>query len=88
VDELLLHPSLVTVLVEARPVFAKPSDGVFKTTPILRTFKVDLLRAGIVRKNDYGPIVTADDGGRALDRHALRTTFETWLSKHGVHSAA
>ncbi len=41
-DELPLHPDLVEALAEAKPPFAQPTDQVFKTTPILRTFKRDL----------------------------------------------
>ena len=78
-DELPLHPDLAEALAEVKPPFAQPADHVFKTTPILRTFKRDLERAGI-------PI--QDERGRSVDRHALRTTFISWLGQFGVDPRA
>lgn len=78
-DELPLHPNLRDALADAKPTFAQPTDRVFKTAPRLRTFKRDLDRAGI-------PF--ADDQGRTVDRHALRTTFISWLGQFGVDSRA
>jgi site-specific recombinase XerD len=49
---------------------------VFKTTPTLTTFREDCKRAKIDWRADYA--------GKSLDRHALRTTFVTWLSVSGV----
>jgi hypothetical protein len=79
-----LPPTLVPLLVEAKPPFASPNDNIFKTTPILRTFKADLVRAGIATKDENGRIVTADERGHTLDRHALRTAYVSWLGKYGV----
>ncbi len=87
-DELPLHPSLVTLLAASKPDFAQPSDPVFQTTPILRTFKEDLVRAGVVSKDKDGKIVTTDARGNTLDRHALRTTFISWLGQYGVDPRA
>ena len=70
-DPIPLHRELADALRQMRPPFAQPTDRVFRTVPTLTTFKADLRRAEI-------PI--ADDQGRTLDRHALRTTFVTWLS--------
>ncbi len=78
-DELPLHPSLLNALVAAKPPFAQPTDRVFKTAPRLRTFKRDLDRAGIPFE---------DDQGRTVDRHALRTTFISWLGLYGVDPRA
>ena len=62
-DELPLHPSLRDLLRDMRD---GSTGAVFKTTPVLRSFKLDLQAAGI-------PF--ADAQGRTVDRHALRTTF-------------
>lgn len=51
----------------------------FKTVPILRTFKADLDRAGIPFE---------DQDGRTVDRHSLRTTFVSWLGQCGVDPRA
>ncbi len=74
-DVVPLHPSLVRALRDAKPVGAGPKDRVFASVPLLRTFKLDLERGGIACE---------DDQGRTLDRHAMRTTLETWLSAAGV----
>ena len=78
-DQVPLHPDLAAALREARPPFAQPVDSVFQTTPILRTFKRDLDRA---------KIPFADEHGRTVDRHALRTTFISWLGACGVDPRA
>jgi len=70
-DPIPLQTELADALRQMRPAFAQPTDRIFRTVPTLTTFKADLARAGI-------PV--ADDQGRTLDRHALRTTFVTWLS--------
>ena len=64
---------------EFKPPFAQPTDRVFETVPTLRTFKRDLERAGIPFQ---------DDRGRTVDRHALRTTFISWLGLCGVDPRA
>jgi len=48
---------------------------VFSTIPKRDALLRDLERAGIER---------ADDRGRTIDRHSLRTTFCTWLEQVGV----
>jgi len=78
-DELPLHPDLAEAMRQAKPPFAKPTDRVFKTTPILRTLKRDLDRAAI-------PF--ADENGRTVDRHAFKTTFVSWLAANGVSETA
>ena len=75
-DALPIRHGLLDKLVAVKPPFAAPTGRVFKSSPCLQTFRKDCTRAGI----DY----TADDRGRTLDRHALRTTFITWLSASGV----
>ncbi|NOT00223.1 MAG: site-specific integrase [Phycisphaerales bacterium] len=78
-DELPLHPDLAAELRAIRPVDAAPTDRVFRFAPILRTLKDDLKRAGIA---------FCDDNGRTVDRHALRTTFVSWLGQRGVDPRA
>ncbi len=83
-DIVPLHPGLCDVLAAARKAvpFAQPTDRVFAATPILRTFKLDLDRAAITwRKADH-------DDGASIDRHALRTTFVSWLEAAGVTGTA
>ena len=74
-DEIELRPELAAELKEEQPPFALPTDRVFRSTPTLKTFKADLARAGIPLK---------DATGRTIDRHALRTTFVSWLGAAGV----
>ena len=78
-DVLPLHQDLMVALASAKPPFAAPTDRVFKTAPRLKTFKRDLGRAGIPFE---------DDQGRTVDRHALRTTFISWLGFYGVDPRA
>ncbi len=77
--ELPLHPDVAAVLAAMKPPDAAPGERVFKSIPKLDTFKRDLERAGI-------PL--ADELGRTLDRHALRTTFVSWLGRYGVDPRA
>ncbi len=74
-DVLPLHPDLANALAEARPAFTEPTDRVFKIVPTLRTFKRDLERAGVPFE---------DERGRTVDRHAMRTTFISWLGVFGA----
>lgn len=92
-DELPIHPALCKALASAKPSGAAPTDKVIPTVPTRRTMcggnqaksrgakftPGDLQRAGI-------PV--ADDRGRTLDRHALRTTFASWLMAVGVDERA
>ncbi len=83
-DVLPLHPGLRDILATMRQKvqFAQGADKVFGTTPTLRTFKLDLDRAGITwRKDDH-------DDAASIDRHALRTTFVSWLEAAGVTGTA
>ncbi|GMU37715.1 MAG: hypothetical protein AMXMBFR22_19060 [Phycisphaerae bacterium] len=83
-DVLPLHSDLADVFGRLRQAvpFAKPTDRVFTRPPTLRTFKLDLDRAGITwRKDDH-------DDGASIDRHALRTTFVSWLEAAGVSGTA
>ena len=57
-----------------------------RTFPNLRTFKRDLLAAGIATQDaEDGAIVARDEEGREVDFHCLRVTFCTRLSAAGVH---
>ncbi len=78
-DEMPLHADLAAMLRDAKPPFAKPMDRVLRTVPRLTTFKRDLERAEIAFE---------DDQGRTVDRHALRTTFISWLGQYGVDPRA
>ena len=83
-DVMPLHPDLADVFARLREAvpFARATDRVFSTVPILNTFKLDLDRAGITwRKADH-------DDGASIDRHALRTTFISWLEAAGVSGTA
>ena len=60
---------------KGKPPSARPTDRVFRTVPTLGTFKNDLARAGILFRDEHG---------RQIDRHALRTTFISWLGAAGV----
>lgn len=71
----------------------KPEDEKGKATalvfppevfPNLRTFKLDLVAAGLARRDEAGRIETCDDEGRALDFHGLRTTLGSQLAAAGV----
>ena len=74
-DEIDLNKEFAAELAAAKPPSASTVESVFGGTPTLRTFKRDLKRAGI-------PF--SDDCGRTVDRHALRTTFVSWLGQRGV----
>jgi len=75
-DSVPIRKGLASKLALLRPPKAKATDPVFRSTPTRETFRRDCERAGI----DLRP----DQRGRTLDRHALRTTFVTWLSVAGV----
>ncbi|TWT40948.1 Tyrosine recombinase XerC [Phycisphaerae bacterium RAS1] len=79
-DIIPLKASLATKLRELRPANTKPTDRVFPRTPKRETFRADCDRAGVSWK--------ADDRGRTLDRHSLRTTFVSWLGAAGVDPQA
>ena len=49
------------LLVEAKPPLASPNNSVFQTTPIVWTFKSDLVRVGIATKDRSKRVVTAVD---------------------------
>jgi len=57
---------------------AEPSAALIPTGafPTLRTFDLDLARARVPK---------VDERGRVVDRHALRTSFISWLSSTGAH---
>ncbi len=75
-DTIALRVDLAAKLQTVRPPFARPTDRVFKTVVRKSTFYRDCKRAGI----DCAP----DAQGRTVDRHALRTTFISWLSQANV----
>lgn len=92
-DELSLHPDLAEALIESKPPFAQPTDQVFKTAPGLRTFRGGWYNRDGKRKYQQGDLDRAgitfeDDRGRTIDRHALRTTFISWLGQYGVDPRA
>ncbi len=71
----------------------KPTDRVFKSAPTLRTFKGGWYNRNGKRKYQPGDLNRAgipfeDDRGRTIDRHALRTTFISWLGLYGVDPRA
>lgn len=75
--KLPLHPVLKTaLLVEHAQRSPADMDPVFFSAPKWATFQTDLVRAGIPR---------LDANGRKLDRHALRTTFVSWLASQGTN---
>jgi len=76
-DVVPLHPDLADALAKAHP--GSTTAKVFRNAPRLRTLKSDLERAGIEFR---------DPRGRTVDRHALRTTFITWLGLFGVDPRA
>jgi len=79
----LLRVDLADAFRSARPPFARSADPVFRSVPKYETFIRDCVRAGIVELDDRGRQIP-DDRGRTVDRHALRTTFCTWLSSSGA----
>jgi integrase len=76
-----LHERVVAALKAARPRTAAPTDPVVApgAFPNTLTFHRDLEAAGIARH---------DAEGRAIDFHALRTTFVSWLAMTGAHPKA
>lgn len=70
-----LHPDVAAALKAIKAKDAKPLDPVFRTMPTAKTFREDLQRAGIERR---------DSAGRVVDLHALRTTLGTELARQGV----
>lgn len=51
--------------------------------PKYETFIRDCVRGGVLALDEHGRQI-ADDRGRTVDRHSLRTTFCTWLSTSGA----
>lgn len=74
-DTVPLRRSLAAKLKAIRPASAREPIFPGRFTPTLRTFHADCAAAGIP---------TVDERGRELDRHALRTTFVSWLSMTGT----
>ena len=90
-DAIPLHRDLATLLRSAKPAFALPTDRVVKVIPNRRTFKGfhDLKRKQRYTGDiERAGIPFADDKGRTIDRHALRTTFVSWLGLYGVDPRA
>jgi len=82
-DSVPLRADLADTLRAMRPPFARGDDPVFRSMPKYETFIRDCVRAGIVELDEHGRQIP-DERGRTVDRHGLRTTFCTWLSKSGV----
>lgn len=74
-DFIPLHPQAAAELSAIKPMDAMPLDLVFAAIPNDRTVRKDLRDAKV-------PI--ADDEGRVVDFHALRTTTGTMLARAGV----
>ena len=82
-DVIPLRSDLTAVLRQARPQFIAPDTPVFKSIPKYETFINDCVRADIIQLDENGRQIP-DDRGRTVDRHALRTTFISWLSAQKV----
>lgn len=82
-DSVPLRRELADKLAAARPEDAEPTDRVFRAAPKRETFTRDCVRAGIMALDSNGSQIP-DARGRTIDRHSLRTTFITWLSRAGV----
>jgi integrase len=74
-DTIPLHPQAVEEFRRIRPPMATARVRVFATIPRDKTVRADLRRAGVA---------IADDAGRVVDFHALRTTFATMLALRGA----
>ena len=77
-DQLPLHPKVVALL-DRRADSASPIVKV----PTRKTVIRDFVNAGLVVLDESG-VQVPNARGETLDRHALRTTFVTWLSAGGV----
>ena len=73
VDEVPIHPELVSHILAANP--GHPSSKVFPTAVTNRTRQRDFERAGIAR---------VDENGAYADLHALRASLHTRLAREGV----
>jgi hypothetical protein len=82
-DSIPLRRDLAGKLRAAKPPFAQPTARVFRSAPKRETFTRDCVRAGIIKVDDHGRQIP-DGRGRTLDRHALRVTFVSWMSRAGV----
>jgi len=92
-DEVPLHPDLAELLRSIKPDSAAPTDRIASRVPGLRTLCGGWMRRGGERVRTIGDIdragiPLADDRGRTIDRHALRTTFISWLGLYGVDPRA
>lgn len=83
--ELPLAGVVIDALQRIMPDDAKPGVKIFSAEPRLKTWKDDLVRAGIIDRDKEGNLIGyQDDRGRQLDRKCLRMTFATWLKDSGV----
>jgi len=85
-DVLPIHPHLVESLRDAKPPFRAPTDRVVKAVPSRRRFVgYDDVKRGQLYVGDLerAGVTIADDQGRTIDRHALRT-FISWVGAFGV----
>lgn len=81
-----LRSDLRAALEAHKPKGAAGADLVFPSQvfPNLRSFKLDLVAAGLAREDERGRIETRDEDGRAIDFHGLRTTLGSQLAAAGV----
>ena len=89
-----LRSDLKAALAAHRPTDALPAACVFppRVYPTLRTFKKDLVAAGLATEDREKGVPSGqttfdaeDESGRCLDFHSLRMTFVTSLVAAGVH---
>lgn len=89
-----LRSDLKAALAAHRPTDVLPAARVFlpRVYPTLRTFKKDLVAAGLATEERAKGVPSGqttfdaeDDSGRCLDFHSLRMTFVTSLVAAGVH---
>jgi integrase len=72
---------LAAPVVKALAAMDRAPGPIFASEPRLKTWRADLIRAGLVQRDGTGYV---DDRGRRIDRKCLRMSFATWLKAGGV----
>ena len=72
---------LAAPVVKALSSMYREPGPIFASEPRLKTWRMDLIRAGLVQPDGTGYV---DDRGRRIDRKCLRMSFATWLKAGGV----